>query len=223
MWIHDLPSLLTDEALATDAQIRAAVAATAGTTTTWLEYLVSTGALDEVAVVHASSRVAGVPVSDLHRLATVAPELQRLLPGDLAIEHRMIPLGLEADGDLCVAMADPFDLTGVREVEFFIGRGVVREIAAATPIAWALNAYYGARCALWPPHQGLTPPLGPRLARRSAPPPFTPEAAWCADLAASLADATSIVSPAAVPAVGDDDPPARVKRAAAVGPQRARA
>ena len=56
MWIHDLPSLLTDEALATDAQIRAAVAATAGTTTTWLEYLVSTGALDEVALVHASSR-----------------------------------------------------------------------------------------------------------------------------------------------------------------------
>lgn len=152
-----------------------------------------------------------MPECDLHGLASVPPAIQALIPGDLAIEHRMVPIGLEPDGDVCVAMSDPFDLRAVREVEFFIGRRVLREVAASTPIAWALSAYYGARCALWPPQEVAEWPAGPRLARGSAPPPFTSEAAWYLDVASTLAGATSVTA-SAVPEVQDDAPTARVPR-----------
>lgn len=220
---YTLKALLTHHGLVTAGQIRAAVVATLGTRTTWLEDLVFSRQLDEDVVAHAAGAEAGVPLCELARLAKVPLDVLALMPRDLAVEHRMVPLWLESNGDLCVAMADPFDVVAVREVEFFTGRHVLRELAPATPMAWALTTYYGAQCALWPPRGSrLTHPRNlVRLARGSVPPPIVERFDGGDDLDAhtpSISDSIELewaFDALPIPEVNDDSPTLRYDRAAA--------
>src|SRR5262245_2376336 len=61
----------------------------------------------------------------------------------MAIELRAIPVSLDADNNLTVAMSDPSDRHAVDEISFFTGAYVVRAVATQMQIAWCLAHYYG--------------------------------------------------------------------------------
>jgi hypothetical protein len=162
----DLQTFLIDQEIVTVEQVRHAVAATLGTDYTWLDYLLLSQQLCERELARRVGAHARAPACCLDRLSAVPRDVLAQLPRDLAVEHRMIPLWVEPDGDLCVAMIDPTDTRAVDEVAFFTQRTILREVAPATPIGWALSTYYGAPNPLWP-RQELR---APRLARGSVPP-----------------------------------------------------
>ena len=147
---RELQSLLIRAGLVSGEVMKRAVAATAGTPTTWLEHLVQRKLVAEEKVAALAGQETFVPLCDLDRLEMVPDEIIALVPWDLAIEHRVVPLGVEPEGDLRLAMLDPCDDHGLQELEFFLGRRLLREVAPATPMAWALHRYYGFRSALWP-------------------------------------------------------------------------
>lgn len=147
---RELQSLLIRAGLVNREAMEHAVRATAGTPTTWLEHLVAHKLVadDQVAALAASECF--VPLCDVGCLERVADDVIALVPWDVAIEYRAVPVGLE-DGDLRLAMLDPCDDLAFEELQFFLGgQRLLREVAPATPLAWALHRYYGHRSALWP-------------------------------------------------------------------------
>ncbi len=145
-----LPGLLIRESLVTAEQILGALDATRGTDVTWLEQLLASGVLDENELSERTADVARLQRCEPQQLSAISPDVLDCIPADIAIEHRVIPLGIDGDGYLRVAMVDPTDDSAVEEIGFFAGRPVLREVASATALACALHHYYGARTLLWP-------------------------------------------------------------------------
>lgn len=145
-----LQALLVRQQLVTVDQICQAVAYGHGAGATWLEQLLLWRAVDEKDVAHLASVVASVPLCDLDCLARLDYSVLGLVPADIAAEHRVVPVGYEPDGDLRLAMADPCNDTAIEELEFFTDRKILREVAPASAIAWALHQYYGIATPLWP-------------------------------------------------------------------------
>lgn len=132
-----------------------ALSAARGTELTWLELVLLWGLVDEDLVVVRGAEEARVPRCDLERLARLPHEVLAVVPAEVAVEHRLVPMWLERDGDLRVAMVDPTDEEAVEELEFFCDRRVLREVAPASAVAWAHHRYYGIASALWPPRSSL--------------------------------------------------------------------
>lgn len=147
---YNLEQMVIDKALATREQVRQAKWAVRGCQRTWLEQLVLLGIVDEERLGDCLAGALRLPRCDLDRLADIPRAVLARIPADLAAEHRILPLWLEADGDLRVAVADPTDSVGLGEVQFFTGCGLLREVVAPTMIAWALHHYHGVTTALWP-------------------------------------------------------------------------
>ncbi len=76
-------------------------------------------------------------------LARLSPKVVAAIPSDMAIELRAIPVSLDGDNNLTVAMSDPSDRHAVDEISFFTGTYVVRAVATQMQIAWCLAHYYG--------------------------------------------------------------------------------
>ncbi len=96
------------------------------------EILVNSGATTDALVADALAAEAVKPrLSDQGLFAHLPePELCRRLPQTYALSRRMLPLVLE-DGRLTLAVVDPFDDDGVREVTRLVGAGEVRVHVAA--------------------------------------------------------------------------------------------
>jgi len=133
----------------TDDQVGHAIPMARGTSTTWIEHLLLTGMVDDAEIAKRVGAYVAVPSCVLARLVAAPRDALQLLPMDMAVEHRAVPVWVEPDGDVCVAMVDPTDERALNELTFFTGRRVLREVARATGIAWALHAHYGADTALW--------------------------------------------------------------------------
>jgi hypothetical protein len=146
----ELKELLIRQNLVSREQVDWATQTTQGSGCTWLEQLLLHGLVDEERVCEHASAQACVPRADLQRLGNIGPDVVARLPADVAVEHRVMPLGLESDGDLRVGLVDPLDAATVDEVQFFAGRRVLREALAASAVAWALHRYHGVASALYP-------------------------------------------------------------------------
>lgn len=83
-----------------------------------------------------------VPQVSPATLAKLSPAVVALLPADMAVEFRVMPVSLDKDGNLTVAMSDPSDRHAVDEIGFFTGKYVVRAVATQMQIAWCLAHYY---------------------------------------------------------------------------------
>src|SRR5689334_1023068 len=119
---------------------RARVAALGGTLG---EQLVTSGAIsDEVLTSFYRSRLL-VPQVNPNTLARLTPKIVAMLPADMAIELRVVPVSVDGDNNLTVAMSDPSDRHAVDEIGFFTGAYVVRAVATQMQIAWCLAHYYG--------------------------------------------------------------------------------
>lgn len=84
-----------------------------------------------------------VPQVNPNTLAKLPPKVIATVPADMAVELRAVPVALDSDNNLTVAMSDPSDRHAVDEIAFFTGAYVVRAVATQMQIAWCLAHYYG--------------------------------------------------------------------------------
>src|ERR1051325_700152 len=107
------------------------------------EQLVTSGAIadDDLTDFYRSRLL--VPQVNPNLLARLTPNVVAAIPSDMAIELRAIPVSLDGENNLTVAMSDPSDRHAVDEIAFFTGAYVVRAVATQMQIAWCLAHYYG--------------------------------------------------------------------------------
>jgi len=84
-----------------------------------------------------------VPQVNPNTLAKLPATVVRAIPNDVAVELRAVPVSLDSDNNLTVAMSDPSDRHAVDEIASHTGAYVVRAVATQMQIAWCLAHYYG--------------------------------------------------------------------------------
>jgi hypothetical protein len=107
------------------------------------ECLVRLGFLDEESLAEFYHRRLMITRVPDHQLVNVPKKALALLPPDMAAEFRVLPIDLDAEGAVTLAMADPTDNHAVDEVTFFIDRFIVRVVATETGVRDAIARHYG--------------------------------------------------------------------------------
>ncbi|MDB4954088.1 MAG: ral secretory system protein domain protein [Myxococcales bacterium] len=107
------------------------------------EQLVTGGAVGDDALTEFYKSRLLVPQVNPNTLARLPTKVIATIPQDMAIELRVIPVSIDKDNNLTVAMSDPSDRHAVDEIGFFTGAYVVRAVATQMQIAWCLAHYYG--------------------------------------------------------------------------------
>jgi len=108
------------------------------------ECLVRIDAVAESALVDALASALCLPTATAAQLAAVDSELMKLIPSELAIELRAVPIAVD-DDLLTVAFADASDERAVAEIAFFAGRDIARAVAPPTGIRAVLERLFGIR------------------------------------------------------------------------------
>ncbi|HTL35729.1 MAG TPA: hypothetical protein VL326_21515 [Kofleriaceae bacterium] len=110
---------------------------------TLLEQLVVTGAVTDDALTDYFKKRLLVPQVNPNSLARLPAKVVASIPANMAIELRAIPVSVDADNNLTIAMSDPSDRHAVDEIANYTGSYVVRAVATQMQIAWCLAHYYG--------------------------------------------------------------------------------
>ena len=108
------------------------------------ELLVSDGLLSEQDIVNAVAGQMRIGVVDLGRVSPQASALG-LLPRDFIIRHRVIPLSLDEQGALTLAMTNPLDVITIDEVGMRTKRRIVPVICTESGFDEAVGVYFSAR------------------------------------------------------------------------------
>jgi hypothetical protein len=135
--------LLCRAGLLTQTQLKSAYETLSRSGGTLPEVLIATQILDEEQLCDFFRERLMVPRLGLAELSRVSRKITSLLPSDMAAEFRVIPMEIDGDGSVVLAMADPSDTHAIDEIRFFTGKPVVRAVAPAGAIAWALRHFYG--------------------------------------------------------------------------------
>jgi len=114
---------------------------TAGNGRRFGERLCELGIVQQADVVHALAVQCGLAVANLADLE-VSPEALRHVTAEMAQRYRVLPLSA-TDGRLKLAMADPFDLAAVDDLEALTGLEIVRSYARPDDLAEAIRRFYG--------------------------------------------------------------------------------
>ncbi len=107
------------------------------------EHLVMAGFINDEDLTQFYSENLLVPRVNSDSLKNVPDRLLKLIPSDMAVEFRVIPVSLDPEQNLTLAMSDPSHTYAADEIGFFTGTYVVRAVATQAEIAWALFHYYG--------------------------------------------------------------------------------
>jgi hypothetical protein len=124
------------------------------------EQLVMAGSVSDEALTDFYKSRLLVPQVNPNTLARLPAKVVAVIPADMAIELRAIPVSLDGENNLTVAMSDPSNRHAVDEIAFFTSAYVVRAVATQMQIAWCLAHYYG-----------HVSPLGQRLLQPDKAPP----------------------------------------------------
>jgi len=106
--------------------------------------LVRMGFLDEEALVRTLARQLKLPIAWL-RGKWVEPEVLDLVPAEIALKHRCLPLTVIDQGrgkTLHLAMQDPQDLETLDAVRFHVGHNVSPVLTAPSELEDALQRHY---------------------------------------------------------------------------------
>jgi hypothetical protein len=106
------------------------------------ECLVRLGAVDEDTLVDFFHSRLMIPRIEDARLQIVSPKVLSLVPADMAAEFRVLPVDVDAEGTLTLAMSEPTNNHAVDEVAFFTNRFVVRGAARITALRRAIEQHY---------------------------------------------------------------------------------
>ena len=139
----DAGALLVRSGLVSSSSLDEARAKVADFGGTIGEQLVVVGAIDDEALTNFYKQRLLVPQVNPNTLARLPAKVVAVIPSEMAIELRAIPVSLDADNNLTIAMSDPSDRHAVDEISFFTGAYVVRAVATQMQIAWCLAHYYG--------------------------------------------------------------------------------
>lgn len=107
------------------------------------EALVRLGLVDEERLVAVFQEGLLVPVIGDKELQRVPKAVLDAVPARMAAEYRVIPVEIDAEGNLALAMADPTDNRAVDAIAAHTGRFVMRAVAAPTAVRTALLSLYG--------------------------------------------------------------------------------
>src|SRR5580765_4152191 len=103
--------------------------------------LVKLGILRDEDITSILSRQYGVPSINLTEY-DLDPAIVRLVPGDTATKHNLIPVGRNGT-TLTLAMTDPTNIFAMDEVKFITGLHVEPVVASETAIRDAVAKYFG--------------------------------------------------------------------------------
>ena len=106
--------------------------------------LVRMGFLDEEGLIRTLARQLKLPIAWL-RGKWVEQEVLDLVPAELALKHRCLPLAVNDDGRgkvLHLAMQDPGDLEALDAVRFHVGHDVSPVLAAPSELEEAFQRHY---------------------------------------------------------------------------------
>lgn len=104
--------------------------------------LVELGYLKEEDLAQFLGRKLMVPYISPERLLHIPTQVISLIPRELALNYRVIPLEIDKKR-LSLVMADPADLTAIDEISFITGFVIKPQIAPEFRLMQALNQYYG--------------------------------------------------------------------------------
>jgi hypothetical protein len=132
----DAGALLVRSGLVSAAALEAARARVATVGGTIGEQLVAEGLLGDDELTEFYKTRLLVPQVNPNTLARLPAKVVAVIPSDMAIELRAIPVSLDNDNNLTVAMGDPSDRHAVDEIRFFTSAYLVRAVATQMQIAW---------------------------------------------------------------------------------------
>ncbi len=153
--------ILVRDGLITGEQLRAALTQRSAVGGSLGQNLLRMGVIGEEALAHFYHKRLVLPLVAERRLEAISPAVLRLVPAEVAAEFRVVPMSLDPDGALYVAMADPSDNHAVEEIGFFVDRFVMRTVATESAIARALERHYGVAPrprAMLPTEKPVSPP-----------------------------------------------------------------
>src|SRR5881394_4042387 len=139
----DAGALLVRSGLVSDTALDEARSRVESLGGTLIEQLVVTGAVSDDKLTEFFKKRLLVPQVNPNSLARLPAKVVASIPITMAIELRAIPVSVDADNNLTIAMSDPSDRHAVDEIAAFTGSYVVRAVATQMQIAWCLAHYYG--------------------------------------------------------------------------------
>jgi hypothetical protein len=135
-----LGECLVGKGLITMAQLEQALAMQAETLRSLGRVLVEMGWIDEATRMSVLHREFGFQVATL-RQAKIDPRILQAIPYVFAEKHRVVPVRVERDGTLVIAMEDPSDLLVVDAIKNQVGQEVLAMVASAQDVQGILNQY----------------------------------------------------------------------------------
>ncbi|NLH15596.1 MAG: type II/IV secretion system protein [Phycisphaerae bacterium] len=87
----------------------------------------------------------GIPKVELDELQ-IEPEVIRTVPAELVSKYSVVPLSRQ-NGELTLAMADPFETQAIEELRMVTGLSIRRRYATAVEIERAIQRFYGSNVA----------------------------------------------------------------------------
>ena len=118
-----LGALLVADGLVSQHQIEAALARQQSTVAAWETCSCARDSSRRADLVEALAAQLRLEVADLDQVY-FSPETLGLLPREFMIHRRVLPLELEEDGTLVLAMTDPLDIVAIDEVRLRTKRNV---------------------------------------------------------------------------------------------------
>jgi type IV pilus assembly protein PilB len=139
-----LGALLVADGLVNQHQIEAALARQQIERRRLGDVLVREGLVSERDLVEALAAQLRLEVADLDQVY-FSPETLALLPRDFMIHRRVLPLQLEEDGTLVLAMTDPLDIVAIDEVRLRTKRNVRTVICTESAFDEASATFFNTR------------------------------------------------------------------------------
>ena len=139
-----LGALLVAEGLVSQHQIEAALARQQIDRRRLGDVLVREGLVTEADLVDALAAQLDLEVADLGRVY-LSPETLALLPRNVIIRRGVLPLSLDDDGTLVLAMTDPLDVVALDEVRLRTKRKVRPVVCAESAFEEALATFFNTR------------------------------------------------------------------------------
>jgi len=107
------------------------------------DYLVEKGYIDEETLAKFIANKKNLPYVSLRDIE-IDPEVIKLIPEKVARRYTVLPISKDRR-ELTVAMANPFDLSIINDIEFASGFLVIPVVASKTDIKNAIDRYYHQR------------------------------------------------------------------------------
>jgi hypothetical protein len=137
----DAGSLLVDSKLITEDQLQKALSTAVKNGGTLVLNLIRLGIIYEEKLASFLSSKLKLPMVDRSQLEDLPAFIIRLVPRDIVISHRLIPIALQ-NGVVHVVMTDPTDRNALEEIAFATGYRASALVAPDSIVEEAMQRYY---------------------------------------------------------------------------------